>query len=195
MNTILPSGTLNTAYGNKVYKHLLKSARRYDHWQSQTNVLSLTKEEKLYYDRSRALKGALAELAFFKLLSEHNIEFIHNNRITTKIGTRVFERDIDFTLLPYNLNLDVKAHFSAFTSTVSTNSPYHAFIYFQPLIPKKYVEYRYGLSLIKFPQRVFKENIEVNALGIISVDKLGGELSVDDLIPLKNFFGRLKNIS
>jgi hypothetical protein len=193
MKITLPAGALSTPYAKKIYSHLLKSAKKIDHWANQANVISLTEQEKLWYNRNRAIRGTIAELAFFKLLCQHNIEFIHNNKIPIISGKRKFECDIDFTIMPIGLNIDVKTYLPTFISTTSIKSWYHAHAYLSPVIPKEFVEYKNGLSLIRHPQRLAKIDLEVNALGIIPVDNLKNDISIDDLISLDKFFGNLKS--
>jgi len=195
MKTTIPAGTLLTSYGQKIYKHLLKSARRMDHWSTQTNVQTLTREEKTWYDKSRAVKGAIAEMAFFKLLCENEIEFSHNNKIPVKSGRRTFERDIDFTLIPSKLNIDVKASFSRVNIDILEKTAYHAYVYIIPQIPAKYVMNKNGLSLIRYPNRLFKTEIEVKVLGIASTDNMircYDNWDESKLMPIDNFFGNLK---
>jgi hypothetical protein len=195
MKTTIPAGTLLTPYGQKIYKHLLKSARRMDHWSHQPNVQSLTKEEKIWYDRSRAVKGALAEMAFFKLLCLNEVEFVHNNKIPIKAGRRKLEKDIDFTLLPSGLNIDVKSQFSRANFAVLDDTAYHAYVYIVPQIPTSYVANKNGLSLIRYPNKLFKQEIEVEVLGISSVDgmkKNYHDWDKSKLMPISDFFGNLK---
>jgi hypothetical protein len=166
-----------------------------DHWSHQSNVQSLTREEKIWYDRSRAVKGVLAEMAFFKLLCLNEIEFVHNNKIPVKAGRRTLEKDIDFTLMPSKLNIDVKSHFSRINTAVLYDTAYHAYVYIIPQIPASYVTNKNGLSLIRYPNKLFKQEIEVEVLGISSIDGMKRNYDNWDkskLMDINDFFGNLK---
>ena len=107
---ILKAGLLELSYCQKLFKHLLKSAKKVDHWKSQWNVQSLTKEEHKAYLNARAINGLISEMSIYTELIRSDIQFHHNQKYYVKKGRNILEKDMDFTLLPAGLNIDVKTY-------------------------------------------------------------------------------------
>jgi hypothetical protein len=209
METItLKAGLLELPYCQKLYKHLLKSAKKIDHWKSQWNVQSLTDKEHKAYINARAINGLISEMAIYTELIKADVQFHHNQKFYFRKGRNILEKDMDFTLLPAGLNIDVKAYltksvlqtayqnvtFDTFKPPVPLELQYHMNVYAVPQLNAPYLRSKNGLALVDNPKELFKEEIKVNILGIATLLDIErwGYLDVTKLTPFSKFIFNYK---
>jgi hypothetical protein len=169
MKLILPKGYLQSEYASKTFEHLLSSAERYDNWSHQSNVLSLTPSERIDYNYNRAISGFIGEMAMCYLLTDENIKFQHSIIEDFADGT---QRDTDFILSDSGMKIDVKAYFPFFKQYYLGKTQYDAFAFTTFHLPQDNVYYKQGLHLVRNPEQIFSQEIEIEFHGIISVSKL-----------------------
>jgi hypothetical protein len=151
----------------------LKSCRYHDY---NPKHLSLSPEQKKHYEYGRAVKGVIAEFAFYGYLVQNNIDFQYNKKIDPSYK---WSTDIDF-ILSNNIRIDVKSGFSYFKPEQLTKNKIDYIAVCTPVLndlPGIY--YKDNYTLITSYRRLFKLPIQVDIFGLLRVtDILSIELEL-----------------